>query len=351
MNEAQNYNLVTIEQMSELLKLEPYQPYQEENVPPQLLRDEKSGYLYTDFFRCFGTNLLLSHILVEQLFANHEQVDWSYVSNNYEPHIIFYIAVLYTHPLVWTKIPDDVADKYIVTGQFAQEILVDDRFNDECFAPLMGYDVQEKRAQFFADTLPAFQPNSSSPLEPNPVHRWDLFLADNHELIFADVDHKDPYHQEYPLSFFDADVFKENLEYLSESKMYEIICLLRKEWNSIVRQRLFGIQNEEEMEDFHHYLFEELQDFIERYESRPQESEEERKVIDSQIAVGILEIPEPNKYRETVTYIKERSKFDPGFKQLMDNSTYDKKANILSKIFGWTLDADALRIRMNYHKK
>lgn len=351
MNEAQNLTLVTIEQMSELFKLEPYQPYQEENVPPQLLRDEKTGLLYTEFFCNFGTNLLLSHILVEQLFDNYEQVDWSFVSNNYEPHIISRIAGLYTHPLVWMDLPDNIANRYVITGQFAQEVLIGDRFNDDCFGIVIGIDAPEKRAKFFADTLPTFQPNSPSPLDPKPVHRWNLFLGDTTPLILADIDPDNPYHDKMPLTFFDTNIFKENLSVLPESKMYEIICLLRQEWNSIVRQRLFGIQCEEDVEDFRHYLFDILQDFVERYENQQEENDESRKIIQSQIAKDILEIPKPNKYRDTVTYIKERSKFDPDFKQFMKHSTYDQKADLLSKIFGWTLDANALAKRMNYHKK
>ena len=58
-------DLLTIKEMKELLQQEPYKPKGiDEQYPPVLLLDEKTGKYYTDFFRDFRQHLLLGHIFV-----------------------------------------------------------------------------------------------------------------------------------------------------------------------------------------------------------------------------------------------------------------------------------------------
>ena len=283
-SEQTQYQLVTIEEMKELAKSEAYK-VPEEVYPLELLKDAETGRLYTDFFVDFQEEIIRSHIMVELLSQAFYDVDWTYVTNNYDPHIIARICGLYRYPLRWIPVPEDWKDKFIVSGKICAERYEESR-EDENIASLVSYLAPEERAISFAENLPSGRVGESTSFMLNqPIHDWPAFLANLSALDNCPPNPNDPYFMDESYPIFERKTFIDNwsivCKYCGKKKGLEIIRLLRDEWKYITKLHLFGYEEEDDLaKDFEHFLFEELDFYIESWKN---ETEEKSEIQDSQV--------------------------------------------------------------------
>ena len=63
----------------------------------------------------------MSHILVEQLFDNYYDINWTRVTDTSNCFILARIVALYCNPITWIPIPDDIPGNYFNQGKIAVE--------------------------------------------------------------------------------------------------------------------------------------------------------------------------------------------------------------------------------------
>ena len=65
---------------------------------------------------------------------------------------------------------------------------------------------------------------------------------------------------------------------------------------------------------------------------------------------SILEIPQEGKYSQVRRYIQERCRFDPDFKQFINNSSRVEICRKLTQLFEWYVDDKSLGRNLNRHR-
>ncbi len=256
-------DLLTIKEMKELLQQEPYKPKGiDEQYPPVLLLDEKTGKYYTDFFRDFRQHLLLGHILAVQCIEC-ENLDWERVTGGYSPYALARINDLCLNPLEWMPIPENFANHHIVTGRYAEECCTNTPYSDDAlwdFADQM----REDRAVWFAEHLPTgndlYAMRSGYPYTRNDVIHWNILTTDYSDVDIAVFDEDDPYHLEKEPYLWSLDTFIENLKFIKKHKGWsEAISIadkLRYDWTQINKRHLLDIDkiSEEDRKDFEKFF-------------------------------------------------------------------------------------------------
>jgi len=341
--EKQEYQLVTIDEMRELVKSKTYNiPEGDEKYPLELRKDEETGNLYTDYFVDFKDDILISHLLVEQLFASFEEVDWNYVTNNFDPHIIARICSLYRYPLTWMDIPDEWKGKVIVEGRLCREKYLPAR--EDVNIGYFSVDlVTSERALYFANELPDFYVGENEEfLLHKTIHDWRIFLADFGDIDYYAPNPEDPYFKEEAFPIFKRETFIANLtivrDELGAKKALEIIQLLRDEWKYICKLHLFGYEdNDEDAKDFEHFLFEELDLYIEGWTAESKEDlekQDERESVDYTSCIFTKKAKQEERQKIIIACLKDSMVGAP-----------DKARALVKEIQAWQKDG---YLDMNY---
>lgn len=278
MNEEENYQLVSIEEMRELILQE-----RDEILPRyDLWKDEATGLYSTDLFAFGGNGVLRDHYTMERIVEKQDEVDWLRITNCYDAGTIGEMLYTHKHPLVWLeRTPNDLPYKYIVTGKVAVEQFLEDRL----WYSLPIY--KESVLNWFVKELPT----PSYPLfydppfgVPDDMILWNYLLNNRSEEIkfyqnrraFLHEHTKDNFHdapEESENLYLDIDIFFNNLQYVVKhfgaAKAAEIVRLLQSDWKSIVALKLFGVNDvsKERIEEFRTFLFEGLERYLVKWES------------------------------------------------------------------------------------
>lgn len=269
-NELTSFQLVTIEEMRELLQSNRYRLVDEEmDFKPELEVDPKSGLYYTDYFKEeFTLNLVLAHLLAEQCMAKREQLDWGRTTNGYDCAIVAKIIELYMHPLVWCEIPNAVREHYIVMGRFAMEELVEREEHRYLYAFVLD-DSREQRALWFADHLPS-----------RAIPKWETLMTNYRRADLLKVSSSEPYSISLPI--INVNDLEENLIYIFNSrgkdKVIELVERLRNDWKRLEKLQICGFDklSEGEKEQLKDYVFFTLDNRIEYWETGEDELDDEK---------------------------------------------------------------------------
>ena len=270
-NEKTQYQLVTIEEMRELAKNEPYkvpedEPFPIEPYPLELLKDKNTNLYYTDYFAQRMSDFIINHIMAEECIEHKDELDWSRVTNGYDGAILARIIGLYENPLVWSETPNN----YILSGKYAKEECVE-RPEHKDLIDLLLNEGREKRAVWFAEHLPKKKMAKWDILMSN-YHRADLLLYTCDSDYYADACYNSP--------VIGLPYLKENLEYIKEycgvAKVEEVIARLREVWTHITKLKLcrFDELSEEEIQNLHEYVFDEVNYQIDVWKMEEDEEQE-----------------------------------------------------------------------------
>ena len=243
--------LLTIDEMKELLQQEPYKPY-DDSYSTELSYDEQTGLYYTDYFKDEDAeNILLNHLLAEQCVMHTKELDWCRVTDGYDATILATIVGLYCNPLAWCEIPPSLTNHYVIVGKMAKEVSDYNRSERMDLMTFLLNESREERALWFADHLPA-----------RGIAKWENFLSNYCRADLLKV--MSPECNYLPLPHLNPQSLKENLEYVvwhrGMAKAQEVLDRLRKEWNHLVKLKLcnFGELSEEEIESLHEFVFDTL---------------------------------------------------------------------------------------------
>lgn len=192
-----------------------------------LKKDKKTGLLYADYDFIYGKDLLVGHLLIEQLYAQKDRVDWARVTYNYDYEAIERIKHMLTTPLVW--VPTEEAAEYcVVSGKVAKEVESPEGYLDTDRYHFCS-DLSAQGILWFADNLPEYNEKISlwryHYMLPKIV-LWD-------KLLQASFKH------------FRSDDMIQTLKFIANergvARVMEIVERFRKDWPYIEKKELFGI--------------------------------------------------------------------------------------------------------------
>ena len=114
-------NLLGIEDMREIYnqRREDWGCHTDYQINLQLNKQTGLYYIQHNFLLC--NDLLINHLLVEQLWSNKDQVDWKRVTNCFDYEVVNKMSCILTHPLVWIP-TEDVGEYCVVVGKVAGEV-------------------------------------------------------------------------------------------------------------------------------------------------------------------------------------------------------------------------------------
>ncbi len=199
-----------------------------------LIKDKKTDLLYTDYDFIKERDLLVGHLLIEQLYAKKDQVDWARVTYNYDYEAIERIKHMLITPLVW--VPTEEAAEYcVVAGKVAKEIDTPVGYENEDRYQFCR-DLSAQGILWFADNLPEYTEQTSlwryHHMLPKIV-LWD-------KLLQASFKH------------FRSNDMIQMLKLIANergvARATEIVERFRKDWPYIEKKGLFGIDSLNEFE-------------------------------------------------------------------------------------------------------
>ena len=273
------YQLVSLEEMRELLTEEAYKPEELEDVPAELLMDEKSKLYYTDYFASEDRNLILDHLFAEECIRHWDRLDQMRTFDAYNPYIIARIIRLYQHPLVWQKLPKKLREKYVITGRFAAEVENESRLPDDLLVDIIAT-TEKNRVEWFAFSFDEVKQQSCWSEEdcfpgakPNNMPDWSLITTNFNILTATEEGESKKLHVDLKtMEVWDKDKFEQNLRMVysddGAEKTLEIVRALRNDWKYIIAKQLFNIDklSAEELEEFRRFLFEGLDYEVSQWE-------------------------------------------------------------------------------------
>lgn len=275
----EDYNIpyVTIDEMKELLSLRKNQG--DDDQYEELQFDEESGLYYTKFFVHYSGDLLQEHLLVEQCLEHLEELDWQRITRGYDHDIISRITHIMENPLVWVdEMPDELAEKFVVTGRVAVEKSSEERATCIPYCDL-GINLNKERLNWFANKLPTYK-DLNSPFYaydfPKDMILWDRILTDPYEKFCADLyapQKSNPFTGHVFWPYCNPVHFRQEIERIhidfGPQKAAQIVRLLREDWQDIKVLKLFGIDQltPEQIEEFRASLFEGMDRSLRRWDS------------------------------------------------------------------------------------
>lgn len=262
--EATNVPYVTIDEMREILKGK--ENAWEEEGYVGLRKDGKTGLLYTDYFSWYSPELLYSHLLVEQMMQEPENIDWKRVTNGYDAMIIEYLERVFRNPLVWMETADELDAKYVVVGKVAQAMSCEERNTCEPYDTFFGK-IHQDRLLWFADALPTVQDLTRAHYKSEDCILWYMISEDTfYARKISPQFYKGPVH-------FNTDEFRRNIGFIAQKRgpqrAAELVRLFRQDWPDIVAMKLFKIEEltPEQIEDFRQCLFEGMDRNLRKWEA------------------------------------------------------------------------------------
>lgn len=262
-------NMLSIEEMRKI-----YEQQQEEWVSHPKLnidleKDAKTGLYYAEVGSLFSQGKLYDHLMVEQLYAQKEHVDWQRVTDGYDYREIEWIRDILTHPLVWIP-AEEIANDYVVVGNVAREEPMPNAINS--FGIYEYCRKLEKDGLLcFADTMPVLADvHQCGRLEykniPEDMVLWDRLMCGP---LFKSNPRNMLLHIDYIAKHRGA------------AKAIEIVERFREDWQDIVTLGVFEIQEAEdsEVERLHRAMFEEMDRQLRIWKKKV---EEEKEQIDAE---------------------------------------------------------------------
>ena len=270
-NEQTQYQLVTIEEMRELAKTEPYK------VPESELEfdgGESPEGEFNWYIRWDHPNLLRDHLLVEECL-NRFWINWRYTTKVYDPRTIAYMMYLWSHPLVWVPIPEELSKGRIITGKVAEERFVKrDSELIEC-TPLQ-WGTNFEMLDWFAEKLPIVDGTEPILIDYKfstlDIIQWYYITRNDIEMMSATWGENGKFDPSLLIPF-DQRIFLSNLQTIAErhggQKAAEIVRLLRKDWKRITTMKFFDIGKltPEQVEEFRAGLFEGMDYYLEQWDA------------------------------------------------------------------------------------
>lgn len=199
-----------------------------------LIKDKKTGLFYTEYDFINGRDILIGHLLIEQLYAQKDQVDWERVTYHYDYEAIHKIKHLLTTPLVWVP-TEEVAEYCAVSGKVAKEVEPPYMCVDEDRYQFCG-ELRMQGLLWFADNLPEYNENfylwRYHHMLPKIV-LWDKLLQAS-------------------FKYFRSDDMIQQLKFIANklgvARVTEIVERFKKDWPYIEKKELFGIWELNEFE-------------------------------------------------------------------------------------------------------
>lgn len=274
-----NYPFVTMEEMEDLAKTEPYKPH-DESI--QLSLNKENGLYYTRIFTVpWLSNALVNHLMVEKCMQQPDKIDWAKTTNYYDYSIIADIMRGWLKPLIWQPVTPDIAMSYIIVGKVAYPKLHVLRYKSKLIDNWM-WDMIYEKVLFFADHRPTYSEDvlSGSNRHMKDMLAWDFLMVD--PLPFLHDARQPDYINEHKLIYFSPEAFRNQLLHIVEQRgekvAAELVKLFREDWQSIVSWKLFNIDmlSTEQVEEFRACLFEGMEADLRKWETEmvsPQKSE------------------------------------------------------------------------------
>lgn len=213
-----------------------------------LIKDKETGLYYAHVFSMCHQGLLYEHLMLEQLYAQKENVDWQRVTDGYDYREIKWIRDILTHPLVWVPV-EEVENECVVVGKVAREEPRPDAISDRHIYTFC-WELEKKGLLWFADTMPVLNDvHQVGRLEyeklPEDMVLWDRLICGH-------------------LFKTNPNNMHRNIEYIAEqrgaAKAVEIVERFREDWQDILTLRLFNLWEAEdfEVQRLHRAMFEEM---------------------------------------------------------------------------------------------
>jgi len=236
--------IVSVDEMLTLYEARKKEPGSHGTYDITLQKNAETGLLYSEHNVVWHPDLLVNHLVMAQLYAHRDEVDWRVVSDSYDYEVLDKMQHILTHPLVWVP-TESVSDRCVVQGAVAKELDPPDDFDDREIYGFI-YRLREEGLLWFADTMPVKDDVFMDRYYKMPK---DMVLWD--KLLHAPF--KKPW-----------DALHEHIEYIAAerggAKAMEIISRFREDWDDIVLLHLFDIEemSEADIERLRKALFEEL---------------------------------------------------------------------------------------------
>lgn len=246
-----------------------------------LIKDKDTGLFYAHVCSVMRQGLLYDHLMLEQLYARKEQVDWKRVTDGFDYREIKWIRDVLTCPLVWVP-TEEVGNECVVVGKVAREEPRPDAISDRDIYNFC-WELEKTGLLWFADTMPVLKDvHQVGRMEyeklPEDMLLWDRLMCGH---LFKS---------------FPRDMHR-NIEYIAEqrgaAKAVEIVEKFREDWQDIVTLRLFNMWEAEdfEVQRLHRAMFEEMDRQLRIWKKR---AEEEKKIVESNINKEIYKVSEPS---------------------------------------------------------
>ena len=280
---------VTIDEMKEMLASRKHK--WDDDHYEELQFDEQSGLYYTECFAYHDRDLLQAHLLVEQCLEHFDELDWERITNGYELSVVSRIEHLMENPLVWVdEMPDELAEKFVVTGRVAVEKSSEERSTCIPYCDL-GINLDKERLKWFANKLPTRKDINSRNYAynfPRDMILWDRILTDPYEKFCADLyapQKSNPYTGHVFWPYCNPVHFRQEIERIhidfGPQKAAQLVRLLREDWQDIIALKLFGVYTltPEQIEEFRAGLFEGLDRSLRKWDAEAEALNEEPSPI------------------------------------------------------------------------
>ena len=255
-----------------------------------LIVNPNTGLLYAAHDFRYYDDLLSNHILMEQMFAQKDKVDWVLMTNGYEKEMVDKFVHLLDYPLVWLP-TEDVGMQCVVVGKVAKEVYPPDRYHFDDNRYWFGRQLRDDGLLWFADTLPTkndIHDASHYDNVPEDMILWDRLLGEG------------------------ISELRRTLEFIIEKRGYaiavKIVEQFREDWESIVTLHLFNLWrwDENKVERYRLELFERMEPYLRAWKTKAQKELEEKQA---------KEAPKPRGrkastlFKSTETEESEKQKF------------------------------------------
>ena len=284
--------IVSIDEMRALFNARQKESGSHTRYDVDLHKNEETGLLYTHHNIAYSGDLLTNHLVMAQLYAHRNEVDWRAVSDSYDYEVMAKMVHILTHPLVWVP-TESVSDSCVVQGSVAKELDPPEDYNDREIYGFF-YRLQKEGLLWFADTMPVKNDVAADRYYnlPKDMVLWDKLLY---------FPYKEP-----------GEALHEYIEYIAAerggAKAIEIISRFREDWDDIVLLHLFDIdeKSEEEIESLRRALFEELDRSMRIWQREAEASAKQEQEEEKSAEIPICRYIDKDKLAETGIHTLEQ---------------------------------------------
>lgn len=272
-NEKTQYQLVTIEEMYDILMRDEYKGFREEhNIKLVTLKDGTrrlsriiNAYIVDEL------PLLYRHIEAEELLVRKFD-DEAWNDMGYRSYGYYKLYELWRHPLVWVN-PFNENDS-VIDGRIAKER--HKPFFDWNLDFIIHY-LRDNDLMAFAADPPIYTAYNRDYLDFVGIHSWKTITCD-YSAIDKKIDKGGRFGiEDYKLvKEYDAACLRENLVIISRlneaKRSAELLRMLQKEWPTLKRWKIhMEDMSKEEIEEFEEMLMKGFDDLLEEWEGEVQE--------------------------------------------------------------------------------